>query len=351
VFEAQTKDAILSRMLAKIDSNMDKRQGSIIYDLLSPKAIELELAYMTLDNVLNWGFADTSYGPYLDLRCKEVGITRKPALKSVGVVTVTGPADQIVPLGTVFTTGGNTPIRFATTVEATLYAGTQNIACEAVIAGSEGNVALGAINSVEGPLGALITVTNALAFADGKGEETDDDLRARYYERVQNPSASGTISDYKQWATEMQGISDARIYPLWNGGGTVKVVLLSESKRTPSDVLVAAVYDHIEAKRPIGATVTVVGAQEVPIDIDVKVTLKAGGDLNAAKADITQKVIDYLADLAFNDLIVRYTRIGDIILNASQVVDYTNFKLNDLTHNVEVNDDQVGVLGRVTVTI
>lgn len=46
MYEAQTEAAIKQRMLDAVPSDLNKREGSFIYDALGPAAIELALAYI-----------------------------------------------------------------------------------------------------------------------------------------------------------------------------------------------------------------------------------------------------------------------------------------------------------------
>lgn len=46
MFETNTYEAILQRLLDRIPDTMDKREGAVIYDALAPAAIELNLAYV-----------------------------------------------------------------------------------------------------------------------------------------------------------------------------------------------------------------------------------------------------------------------------------------------------------------
>lgn len=56
-------------------------------------------------------------------------------------------------------------------------------------------------------------------------EEDDDSLRARYFTRVRREAVSANKEHYKQWAEEVDGVGKAKIFPLWNGDGTVKIVV------------------------------------------------------------------------------------------------------------------------------
>ena len=70
---------ILQRMLDSVTEEVDKRQGSIIYDALAPAAYELAGAYLDLDNFYKESFVATASGAYLDSRAGECGLERIPA--------------------------------------------------------------------------------------------------------------------------------------------------------------------------------------------------------------------------------------------------------------------------------
>lgn len=338
-------------MLAASPNDLDKRQGSPTFDLLSPAAIELTQAYSELDNVLNFGFTDTTYGPYLDERANEYGLTRKPATVATGSLTFSGPSGTVIPIGTRASTGGATPVYFLTTAAGTIGGGgSVTVAAEAQVAGAAGNVSIGAINTVTGNLVGIVTVTNAANFEGGSDTETDDALRARILERASRPAASGNANHYRQWALEVPGISDAKVYPVWDGPGTVKVVLLDDDKTAPDPTTVTEAADYIESQRPIGATVTVVGATEVAINVSATVTLAPGADINEVEAQITAGVTEYLASLAFVDPLVRYTRIAAVILDIPPVVDYEDLLVNGATSNIVIADGEVAVTGTVDIT-
>lgn len=72
-------EQILTNMLDKLPDNYDKRQGSILYDILAPCALELAAYYQTLEAYLDLSFVETSTGSYLEKRTAELGITRNPA--------------------------------------------------------------------------------------------------------------------------------------------------------------------------------------------------------------------------------------------------------------------------------
>lgn len=348
MYETETKAAILQRMLDASDQTLDLREGSATFDLLSPAAIELARAYIELDNVLKFGFADTTYGAYLDLRASERGITRKLAVKAIGSVTFAGTNGTVIASGTVLSTGGNSAVLFVTTAAGTIASGTVTVTAEAQVGGVSGNVAAGAVTLIFGNLAGVTSVTNAAPFAGGINEESDTDLLARFLEDVRKPATSGNANHYRKWALEVSGISDAKVFPIWAGAGTVKVVLLDGNKHAPTSGKVTEVSDYIVTQLPIGATVTVVGATEVAINVAGTYTLKSGATLTEARAQIATALSAYLSTLAFVDPIVRYTQIANIVLSVDAVIDYTSLTINSGTSNITIADGSVAIAGTVT---
>ena len=59
-------ETILSRMLAAVPDDIDKREGSIIYDALAPAALMMAEQYYMLTKLADMFFADTATGMWLD---------------------------------------------------------------------------------------------------------------------------------------------------------------------------------------------------------------------------------------------------------------------------------------------
>lgn len=245
----QTEETIRQRMLDSLPSDLDKSEGSYIWDALSPAAIELALAVIWAQEVLRRGFASTTFGAYLDLRCEEHGITRRPAVKATGQVAFTGTPGTVIPAGTQVSTASSetTPaIFFATTAEATIGdSGTATVNIEAVEAGSSGNVAAGTITMLAQPVPGVTSVTNAAATTGGLDEEDDASLLARYLQRVQSPSAGGNKADYISWAMEVPGVGGVSVIPVRDGPGTVSIAIIDTNKTPASQALVDSVQNYI----------------------------------------------------------------------------------------------------------
>lgn len=350
-------------MLDSLPADLDQSEGSFIWDAVSPTAIELALAAIQAQEVLRRGFAGTTFGAYLDLRCEEHGVTRKGAIKASGQVKFTGTSGVVVPSGTRVGTAtdmvhATASIAFETIGDVTLdNLGIGLAPIIAVDGGTAGNVPSGGISLVLTPVAGVTGVVNVLLTAGGVDIENDASLLSRYYAKVRSPGTSGNKADYLNWALEVSGVGGAQVLPLWNGPGTVKVVLIGSDKRGASAEVVAAVQQYIypeppaAGKAPIGADVAVVAASEINVSISAQLTLNGTRTLAQVKDDFIADVQSYLADLAFaSDPTVRFVRIGSLLLDTQGVQDYVNLQMNAGTSNVTIAQDQAAVLGTVTFT-
>lgn len=247
----QAYEAILQRMLDALPPDISKSEGDYIWDALSPAAIELALAAIWAQEVLRRGFASTTFGQYLDLRCEEHGITRRAAVKATGQVKFTGTAGTVVPAGTRVATPadpntGTPSVEFVTLADVTLDGtGTGYAPIEAVEAGASGNVAAGAISIMVTPVSGVSAATNPSATTGGLDTEDDASLLARYLQRVRSPSAGGNKADYINWVLEVAGVGGVSVIPVRDGPGTVSVAIINTNKEPADQALVDAVQNYM----------------------------------------------------------------------------------------------------------
>lgn len=349
MYEAQTYDAIMARLLMTVPDNLDKREGSFIWDALSPAALELAQVYIQMDLMLQYGFAQTTYGQYLDYRSGEHGLTRKAATKASGQVTITGSNGTVIAVGSLFATGAG--VQFETLAEVTIgEAGSIAADIRAVEAGARGNVPTGAITEIPVSIAGVTAVTNANPTTGGTDQETDAALLERLLEKVRTPATSGNVAHYLQWAKSVSGVGDAKVFPIWDGNGTVKVVIIDGNKQPTGPEIVTNVADYIEEVRPIGATVTVASATALNIDIVATLTLAPEAVLADVKTLFETAITAYLKQIAFKQSYVSYAQVGSLLLDTPGVLDYSGLTLNTGTGNVAIGDTQVAVKGTVTLS-
>jgi len=357
MYENQTKEAILQRMLDRVDPELDKREGSVVFDMLSPSSYEFANFYALLDEVLKLGFAPTSSDEFLEMRCAELGVYRKQGTYGIGELTFIGDPivdeGKVIPEGTTTTTGGNVPIYFITTEEAVMTDGVAKAMAQCEVPGLFGNVRAGDISLVVGDMANLFSVSNLTDFHSGSDDELDEDLFTRYNDLLSRPITSGNENHYLLWARSVNGIGDARVRSnhtdVNTPVGTVEVILLDATKMPTSVQLNAAVYDYIESVRPIGATVVVRSADALLIDVSVSLVTVGGADVVAIEAQINDSLASYLKDLAFKDDVVRYSRIANLFLEIEGVLDYSDFTLNGGSSNITTNYTTVAIKGDVVI--
>lgn len=349
IYGARTADEILDEMLASVRDDVDKREGSVVHDMLAPPAEEFEMLGYELDAIFALGFVDTSEGDELKRRASEMGVDWKAPVEAVGEVTFAGANGTVIPVGQRVFTEDIDPVYFEVTASNTITDGFAKVPVRAVVGGIVGNISIGEITQYEATVAGVSSVTNDAVFTGGINGETDDELRARYLHKVRKPITSGNTFHYELWATEIEGVAAAKIFPLWDGNGTVKVVVIDSAGRAPSSGIIDAVAAHIENERPIGATVTVVAVKEIALEISVTLTLD--GDL--VPADVLDGVKAGIGAYLLTEAatgIVRYNRIGDALLHVEGVLDYESLTVNGGTANVNIDAESVAIVGEVTLS-
>lgn len=76
MYEDKTYEAILDSALGRVTNDMDKREGSIIYDAIAPSSYQLSKVYFDLDNYADLIHVDTAVDEFLDKCASDLGITR-----------------------------------------------------------------------------------------------------------------------------------------------------------------------------------------------------------------------------------------------------------------------------------
>lgn len=339
MYEGTSYEQILKRMMERVPAGIDKREGSIIYDALAPAAVELQNMYIELEWLLDQVFADTAIREYLVKRCGEQGITPYPAVKAV----LKGEFNIDIAVGSRF----SCDLQNYKAVEK-ISPGVYKMECET--AGVAGNRNLGdmiPITYIPGLTSAKLTEV----LDDGAEEESTEALRQRYLAKVRKPSTSGNRHDYYNWAMECAGVGAAKVFPLAEGPGTVRVVIADANRSAAGDSLVQQVREHIEPKRPIGADVTVVSAAEKAVNVSARIKLKNGLNLGTVQDLFTQSLTGYLQENAFDIQYVSTAKIGNLLLNVAGVEDFSELLLNGLSENIPLSEEEIAVAGTVSLEV
>lgn len=150
-------------------------------------------------------------------------------------------------------------------------------------------------------------------------------------------------------ARQVPGVGAARCIPVWDGPGTVKVVILSAAMTEPDDALIAAVQSYIETQRPIGASVTVSKAVPVDVTISVTATLEAGYNPEEVRAQIASVIQSYCTEIAFDLTTLSYHKLGDLMFGVPGIVDISAYTLNGKTASLTLTAEQFARLREVAL--
>lgn len=358
MYESQTYEAILQRMLDRVSDDIDKRPGSVIYDALAPAAVELAQMYVELDINQNLSYGDTATGEYLTRRCAEFGVHRQAATKAIRLGKFYAEGDMLmdIPIGSRFSIETVNYVALEK-VDTGIY----HLECET--AGEIGNQYFGTLLPIEGIQG-LVRGELTDVLVPGEDEETDDTLRQRYFEVVNRPAFGGNVADYKQKISAMDGVGAVKVFPVWQGGGTVKCSIIASDWSEPSQSLIDEVQETVDPSgqgsgigiAPIGHEVTIAGVQPVSFDVVTTVTLAEGVTTAQIQEPIEEAIEGYLLGLRKNwaneqQLVVRVALIEAAILGVSGVIDITGTTLNGSESNVILGQEEMPIMGTVVINV
>lgn len=333
MYKARDQKDILQEMINSSRAKTGLFEGTFQYDALASNSIEFAKAEVELEELNKVAFADTSYGEYLTMLAKQYGVIRKEATKAIGVLTVKGTGT--IYAGATFATESG--IQFVAMKNTDIKENGQ-INIEAVTAGVIGNVDAETIKVISMSIPGINSVINENSTTGGYDEETDAELLDRYLFKVRNPATSGNKNNYELWAREIEGVGGARCIPLWNGNGTVKVVIIDANLNVADETLLNKVREYLEEEKPIGVDLTVVSATAV----NVKIAANIYGSVN--EDEFKEKVDTYFKEIGFNRGYVSIAHIGKTLLECSGVIDYDSLTLNGEAKNIPLTEEQLPVL-------
>lgn len=342
----KTMSGIIKRMQNDIPAKYNADVGSYIYDVLAPTAFEIEKAYALIDTNLRKTLVASATGADLDSVLGQFGFERKRATYASGYVTVAGVDGAALNIGDLVAKG---KVLYAVQGSASIVNGKAVVNITAQSPGSSGNARPGEVNYFPVVLSGILSVTNEGDIIGGTDAESDEEYRSRYYYFLDNPVTTGNKYEYEQWAREIDGVGAAKCYPLWNGAGTVKVVITTADMQPAPDELIETVKTNIEDKRPVGANVTVKSAGTVTINVTAKVSHSAAYTLENISARFSDALTDYFKAVGFGGDVIPYTKVGAILQETDGVNYYSELRVNEGANNIAVGDGNLAVLGGVSL--
>lgn len=399
LYNDQTYEAILNRMLARIPDEYDKRESSLIWDTQASTANEILLLYVELKTLIANSYGDTAEREFLIYLCGDRGIIPESATNAIlkGEFTPT----NIDVTGQRFNIG---EMNYTVIAPIDGEAGSYTVQCEEV--GTIGNQYLGdmiPMNYIDG----LETAELTEVLIPGEDEETTDHLRQRYLDSFNEKAFAGNKAAYLALVRAIDGVGDVKVTRVWNGdinpasmiptdavttwynglsvtgevkawidavyaaalakkltvGGTVLITIIdSDDYGVASSTLVQTVQNAIdpesdagegEGLAPIGHVVTVQSASGVTINVTTDITFEQGYSWSNLGTAITKAVSDYLLELRTywangSNTVVRIAQIESRILAITGVADIADTEINGEASNLTLGEYEIPVMGGVS---
>ncbi len=386
---------ILDRMLGRVSDELDKREGSVIFDAHSPTALELELIYIELNRIISESYGDSASREFLIKRCMERGITPYEATKAVLKGKFTPSNIDVV--GKRFNIGLVNYVVLEKIAD-----GIYQVQCETP--GIVGNQQLGDMIPIEYIQG-LETAELTEVLIPGEDEEGTKALRSRYFDSFKERAFGGNVRDYLEKTNAIPGVGSTKVTRVWNNdirpadmipsagvvawyratietldkevatwlssvytaalekklttGGTVLLTILNSDFEIASEALINTVQQAIDPDEyagegyglaPIGHVVSVKSASGVPVVVKTNITFDTGYSWSNLKAPIEQAISEYLLELrkSWGDspyLIVRISQIETRLLSIKGIVDIGGTTINGKAHNLTLGKYEVPIFG------
>lgn len=403
MYESETYEVILERMLARVSDSIDKRPSSPIYDTHSPTAIELQILYIELDTLIRNSYGDTAAREFLILLAADRGLSPEEATNAILLGRFTPAGIDLT--GQRFNIGEINYVvlnLISMDSEASYY----KVQCET--AGEVGNQYLGQMIPIE-YIDGLETAELTEVLIPGEDEEDTEVFRQRYFGSFNEQTFGGNRADYLAKVRSIAGVGDCKVMRVWNSdlrpadmipsdavitwyasiidtldeevalwlatvytaalakkltvGGTVYISIVdSDDYGEASSTLVQNVQDTLDPEEnagegyglaPIGHVVNVESAKSVQTFVRTTVTFEEGYNWSNSKTAIQNAVNAYLLELRREwansiSIVVRVSQIETRILGVKGVVDIANTTINEKANNLILTQYEIPVLGGVS---
>ena len=403
MFEYNTYEVLVKSALSRVSNDIDKREGSMVFNGVAPSMAELAQLFIGLDFVFKATYLLTAPREYLIKRASDRNMAPKPASPAV----FRAECNIEVPLGTRFSCEDINFVVTARMEEAdTEDAVSHEVTCEK--AGALGNGYTGHLIPVEYVNG-LTRAELVELLVPGEDDEETEAFRQRVLDSFQSQAFGGNQADYKEKVLALPGVSAVKVHPVWNKhlapstlipnaevtewleavvgtlepavaawltavytaaknklltvGGTVKLVLLAAGNTAPTETLIDEVQTVVDPTEnageglglaPIGHVVHVTGVTPEPVNLTLNLTYAPGWDWAAVRSYVENTVDAYLAELtgqwsSSDFLTVRISQIESRILSTcpTMVTDIGGTKINGKEENLALGPDSIPVRGSV----
>lgn len=375
MYEDQDYLTILERMLDRAPDDLDKAEGSLLWEAIGPGAAEFELVYMALDKLIRNAYPITADRDFLIRYAETYNMAPLPATQAVlEAEFVLKDENKTIENDSLFTIDGLV-YRVIEKRDPTKY----KIQCET--AGTVGNKYYGQllpVNFIQGFVSAKITQL----LTPGEDVEETEEFRARFIRSFNSKAYGWNEAQYIEETCNLPGVGDCKVLRCPRGKGTVDVIIIDSLFKKPTPETIESVQN---ALRPldvtgppdidncgtgmvaIGHDTIVYGVREKEIEIGLKLVFADGYNWENSKNEIESELSKYFNELAqtWGDrnyytknghaepqerhIEIQLSSIEHRVYELPGVVDYDRFAttINGKTENTALAWDEIPVLKAV----
>jgi len=358
---------ILDRTLSnELLTDMDKREGSIVYNTLAPVCLELAEAYIKMDILENQLSLLTATGTNLDNRAYEHGMAREQETQAERIGTFKKYQtdengeyakdedgnkiliDMDIDEGSRFVSPDDSSIVYEFTGKND--SGENILKCETY--GTVGNEYVGTIlplTAIPDLVEAKITST----YTPAQDTESDDELRERVINKLNSLSFGGNIDSYIEKVSSIDGVGTCKVFPAWQYNGSVLLSVVDSSYEPITQFFADRIKEEIDPEEssgqgvgfaPIGHYVTITTPIKSNVKVQFHLDLEANVTVGNIQEECERKIKEYFDSVKHDfgqdkTLGIYRARIIDKILEISEVLNITNVLLNDADADIIYNDE------------
>ena len=298
-------DYWLELVLSYVPENIDKREGSIIYDAVAPAAMAFSEQVLQLANIVKQTYVKTAQDEFLDYRATEYGTARYPATYTKALARAVGDTEDgtvdNIRVGDRFASVQDEPVFY----KVTYVNENKTFVLTAETAGSGPNSYIGQVLPVT-PNDRITYAEIIEVSAPARDTETDDHLRARLLAENRWAAYGGNVADYLDMLQNIEEVGAGQVYPVWAGAGTVKLVILDNDLKPASKQLCHQVKEIIDPEdaategyglAPIDHRVTVTAPEELVVNVETTIVLDQSVNPDFVKSQIKEQLVKYFTDL------------------------------------------------------
>lgn len=361
MFHELSVEALLEKMLDSLPDEIDKRPSTVVYANLSALAFELMELYLKVETLSQNAFADTADREHLERIAKTLSVVPYPktAAKVLGQFNIElTEGVRFQKDAHFFYVSKNLGVQSDGSYHAELTSEYLGVLEEDVT----GHIIPITISGVAEQIEGLEYARIISILSRGEDEEPTEAFRKRYFDATKFEHYGGNIADYKEMARAISGVGGVKVIPVWNGGGTVKLVITDSAYKKPSEEFLREVKEIIDpleyegkgyGKAPIDHQVTIEGVTESPVNIGLRLTYEEGQNWHLLASEVQKTLEAYFAKVredweSVEAITLRRAYIETYVLAIDGIKDVTLTTLNGRSENLSFSAYELPVLGSVS---